>query len=53
MRTLINYIRSLFCSHDWELIFDTYIRYIDAGEMARCRTYRCKKCGYSRKYKNC
>lgn len=24
MKKLINYIRSCFCKHDWELIFDTY-----------------------------
>lgn len=25
MRRLINYIRSCFCKHEWELIFDTNI----------------------------
>ena len=25
MRRLINYIRSCFCKHEWELIFDTNV----------------------------
>ena len=50
MRWLINYIRSCFCKHDWELIgcaeidtsgFNDYI----------CKVYRCTKCGYSKRYK--
>ncbi len=48
MRWLINYIRSCFCKHDWELILDEYI----CGGTSRCKVYRCKKCGYSRKYKS-
>lgn len=24
MRWLINYLRSCFCKHDWEMIFDLY-----------------------------
>lgn len=51
MRWLINYIRSCFCSHEWELIFDVFVH----GDFDRynCKTYRCKKCGYSKKYKSC
>lgn len=45
MRWLINYIRSCFCTHEWELIFNVQI-----GECYVCKTYRCKKCGYSKKY---
>ena len=50
MRWLINYIRSCFCKHDWELIFqgevkEDWCRYTN-------KIYRCKKCGYSKKYKS-
>lgn len=51
MRTLINYIRSCFCKHDWELIFNATI-IDDWGGSYGCKVYRCKKCGYSRKYKS-
>lgn len=51
MRALINYIRSCFCQHDWELIFNAKINYIDTGDTEHCKTYRCKKCGYSMKYR--
>ena len=46
MRWLINYIRSCFCKHEWELIFDVFVK----GDMKSfsCKTYRCKKCGYSK-----
>lgn len=51
MRRLINYIRSLFCEHDWELIFDTLIQ----DNLYRCyaseKVYRCKKCGLEHRYK--
>jgi hypothetical protein len=48
MRTLINYIRSCFCTHDWELIIDEHygtpiVPYVK-------KVYRCKKCGYSKTY---
>ena len=48
MRWLINYIRSCFCKHEWELIFDVFVK----GDMKSfsCKTYRCKKCGYSKRY---
>ena len=50
MRWLINYIRSCFCAHDWEMIHDGFVR----GDFASyyCKVYRCKKCGYSKKYKS-
>lgn len=51
MRTIINYIRSMFCQHEWELIFNAYIER-DFGNTYMVKTYRCKKCGYSKKYKN-
>ena len=48
MRWLINYIRSCFCKHDCELIHDGgYF-----GNSIHCKVYRCKKCGYSKKYKS-
>lgn len=51
MRLLINYIRSCFCKHNYEMIFDVRVE-DDFGEIYSCKTYRCKKCGYSRKYKS-
>ena len=36
MRWLIQYIRSCFCTHDWELIFDSYIS-VDNGETYTAR----------------
>ena len=44
MRTLINYIRSCFCRHEWELIFNVDV--IDDVGTYSCKTYRCTKCGY-------
>lgn len=48
MRWLINYIRSCFCKHDWELIIDE--RYGTDIVPYITKVYRCKKCGYSKKY---
>lgn len=50
MRWLINYIRSCFCKHEWELIHDTFV----CGDFHSyyCQTYRCVKCGYSKRYKS-
>ena len=53
MRWLINYIRSCFCKHEWELLQiinhknEFSIRY----DMICGRTYvyRCNKCGYVQK----
>ena len=50
MRWLINYIRSCFCKHDWELIFDGYVK--GDYESYHSKVYRCKKCGYSKKYRS-
>lgn len=53
MRWLINYIRSCFCKHEWELIFDTKV-FGDTDTVIPIRyekVYRCKKCGMSKKYK--
>ena len=50
MRMLINYIRSCFCRHEWELIFNVDV--IDDVDTYSCKTYRCTKCGYAKKYKS-
>ena len=53
MRWLINYIKSCFCEHDWELIYDVFVDGNDYGNGSyHCKTYRCKKCGYSKHYKS-
>lgn len=51
MRWFINYIRLCFCKHEWELIFDNIVE-SDLGGRWRQKTYRCKKCGYSKSYKS-
>lgn len=51
MRWLINYIRSCFCKHDWEIIFDGAVKTYGDG-LYYAKTYRCKKCGYSKRYKS-
>ena len=56
MRWLIDYIRSCFCKHDWELlqnaeVWDKYSvkpTYPIGGKW----TYRCKKCCRSKVIKN-
>ena len=50
IRWLINYIRSFFCKHDWELIFHGQVQ--DGDGHYWNKIYRCKKCGYSKKYKS-
>lgn len=52
MRWIINYIRSLFCKHEWELIFDSRVTVCDGDEIYYSKTYRCKKCGHSKRYKS-
>lgn len=53
MRWLINYIRSCFCNHDWELLTHVNV-YGDDNDypLGEKWTYRCKKCGYVKTYKN-
>lgn len=48
---LINRIRQCFCNHDWEIIFDGCVECSD-GTKYHTKTYRCKKCGYSIRYKS-
>lgn len=50
MRWLIEYVKSCFCKHEWELIFNTRVE--DDFETYTCKVYRCKKCGYAKKYKS-
>ncbi len=58
MRRLINYIRSCFCKHEWELIFDTNVYGYDFWGRPELipkyheKTYRCKKCGIEKRYKS-
>lgn len=52
MQWIINYIRSCFCKHEWELIFDTSVKGQWSWESYNVKVYRCKKCGYSKKYKS-
>lgn len=51
IRWLVNYIRSCFCNHDWELIHDGFVNGVYRDSFY-CKVYRCKKCGYSIKYKS-
>ena len=50
VRWLINYIRVCFCSHEWELIFNSEINGLTYygspnREVWHQKVYRCKKCG--------
>lgn len=53
MRFLINYIRSCFCRHDFELIGETSTYESPHSERPykRTKTYFCKKCGYHKQIK--
>ena len=54
MRWLINYIRSCFCNHNWELLayVNVYGDDNDNYPLGKKWTYRCKKCGYVKTHKN-
>lgn len=60
MRWLINYIRSCFCKHEWELLekttvqrdTDYYGRKVERHNIGTKWLYRCKKCGLDKMYKN-
>lgn len=45
IQIFVNYIRSCFCRHKWELILEKRDLW---GKLAK--VYRCTKCGYSRTY---
>ena len=50
MRPLIEYIRSCFYKHDWELLFNTDI--MDDNKLFNnIKVYRCRKCGLEKRYK--
>lgn len=50
MRILIEYIRSYFCKHDWELLFDIDI--MDGDKLFNSiKVYRCRKCWLKKRYK--
>lgn len=53
MRWLINYIRSYFCKHDFELIkyIEVYSNIHDVP-IGYKWIYRCRKCGYIQKIKS-
>lgn len=50
MRWIINYIRSCFCKHDWQLLSKTEVWDGDDPcskyPLGLRWTYRCKKCGW-------
>ena len=47
MKTLINYLRSCFCKHEFEYIDGVSIKERHASIPHTIRyTYMCKKCGY-------
>lgn len=50
MRWIVNYIRSCFCAHEFELIFNVKV-HTEINEYL-VKTYRCKKCGYAKRYKS-
>lgn len=51
MRWLINYIRSCFCKHDWEML--THRNIAEDGIIVGERwVYRCKKCCCFKKYES-
>jgi hypothetical protein len=51
MRTLINYIRSCFCKHEWECLMENAPMYKQDYKypIKRAWLYRCKKCGCKNK----
>lgn len=53
MRRLINYIRSCYCKHDWELLREVRdLGFANNNIPIEIRlVYRCRKCGYVRKDK--
>ena len=51
MRTLINYLRSCFCKHEFIGEISAYESKFSSRPYAIRRTYMCKKCGYVKKIK--
>lgn len=60
MRRLIDYIKSCFCKHEWELLKETAVydntdywgRTVEMYPIGKKWFYRCKKCGCSKLYKD-
>lgn len=60
MKWFINYIRSCFCKHEWELLdksqvysnTDDWGRTVEAYRVGTKWTYRCNKCGENKIVKN-
>ena len=60
MRWLIDYIRSCFCKHEWELLKKTTVygnedywgRTVEPYVLGTRWFYRCNKCGHSKTYQN-
>lgn len=60
MRWLINYIRSCFCKHEWELLdkakvysdTNSWGMIVEPHQVGTQWTYRCKKCGCKNVIKN-
>ena len=54
MRKIIDYIRSCFCKHEWEVIHEVNIVWdeYDSIPMGKKWTTYCKKCGSFKTYKN-
>lgn len=60
MRWLIDYIRSCFCKHEWELLSKTKVwndtdiwgKKVEPYTVGLKWLYRCKKCGCNKIYQN-
>jgi len=53
MRWLVNYLRSVFCKHDWEKENGSYQITSDSGHVRRSGmkvSATCKKCGWHKSY---
>ena len=53
MRKLIDYIRSCFCKHEWEVKQNEIQFYLNKPVGYKWSYYKCKKCGYFKRYKSC
>lgn len=53
MRTLINYLRSCFCKHEFKYIDEVSVYKDNRTSKPHVirQTYMCKKCGYVKKIK--
>lgn len=53
MRTIIQYLRSLFCKHEWQYLGEIHKYQSDYASrpVSIIRRWRCTKCGYAMKIK--